>query len=108
MSGELSEQYTVESVFPSFRECSPNDIWGKWKVPKDTVLDLGFQVRWKIVFASLKLNLKGYKKESPDDTPDLTLFYSEKLGIEYIRFQKYLSVVNISPSKSQNSLRCKN
>lgn len=90
----------------SFGECSPRDLLGRWRVPEDTLLTLDLEVRGAVVFSSLNLDLKGFRKKIPTDTPDLTLFTNKRRGIEYTRFQKYLSDVSIFPSELEFSRRC--
>jgi hypothetical protein len=101
----LSEGKLV--VVYSLGECSPKDLWGKWQVSKDTVIELDFDVNEDINFSSLNLNLTSFKKVIPNDTPDLTIFSNKKLGIKYVRFKKRLSDVNIFPLKSQTLQHCK-
>jgi hypothetical protein len=94
------------TVYYSTGKCSPYDFYLGAKVPKDNVIQLSFSVSEDVKFSSLKINLKGFKTEIPEDTPKLKIYTNRITGIKYEVSFNTLSLVRIVPSISQSLDPC--
>lgn len=88
-------------------ECSTKELHGeKLRVAKNTLLRLDFDVPGEVKFSSLRLDLRGFQRTVPGDTPDLTIYTNTRRGIRYVRFRNRLSDVEITPPGGVNSYSC--
>lgn len=93
-------------AYYSYGECSPMDLYGKWKVSKDTLIAISFSVDEEIIFSKNKFDLKGFKSTTPDDTPQVKIYANKNLGIMYFVLLDKLTDVEIKPSKTQFMSQC--
>jgi hypothetical protein len=78
-----------------------------WRVPKGTVMSLAVSPINTMTVSQLGLDLSKFKKREGEEIVGLEQYDNEEEGISVETFQGYVMNLFLSPSKSDESLRCK-
>lgn len=78
-----------------------------WKVPKWTVVEVGFEPNEILKPSRLNINFEEFTSTPVYDIPDAIEYRNDDLGIDYTVYKGKILDINFRPAKSLNHLICK-